>query len=812
MGKKYDSFIELTPGYESVVDINSDKNSGEFWSKYIVNDDMVNAVRLLSLSLRPDDPNEDVWHFFMKGSYGTGKTYSAIVIKHLLQDDYSIVEKFLNKNKLFTDVKDKFLAARKKGPYYVKFRSGECKQLNTSNKLLFQLEQSVREILKENNFTYTGRNSLINTVKEKVNVFRLTLKEAYDQGKYNEYWSIYASFDDFSKAVNDGDVDACSAAQEILESMNIGLATNFDAFKSWLKDVFEGNEQLSKTGIFIIWDEFTEYIRSNDLDIIQQLSLLSKEVNFFIMYVLHAFPGLFAENVSKGISKADARFHEIEISLSEKTTLKLIGESIVAKPGMGEVWEEICDELYSSIKKNVSAFIGDPSADIDAEALKSIFPVHPMTVNMVSKVAGIAASNRSIFEFLKSSGDDGFRAYIHDNGQDDWKWVTIDYLWDYFFVNNLGGKKDLSKIAEDALKHYAKTCSSINDERVLRVYKGAMLLLATIGSRQVLKKSKGARGIQATEKTLCDCFCGIIDADSVKTYLNILSSDPLNLLVLAPDTHEGARIELPYSSNTDELEMEIEKLKKEQSPLKVFSIDGAFGNILKKQFVPDEKAVVKRLVSDACYGTTQQINSKFYALKDNIIRTKHKFGLLIVVVPENGDIDKIKATTKSLLDQDESKRILVSIMAQKISDDTLNTWYELVANGTLAQKSGNRVNANAYATQAGDVVSTWVSAAISKDMWLMYGETPVHAYGNKNVISEYEKIVFTVFEAAPERIIKKITLYRNAAKGPAYFGVTRTTLENKSSTNPSQKHLTNNGKIVLIFLINRMKIYGSAIQ
>lgn len=69
MSAKYDSFIELTPGYESVVDISSDSRNSDFWSRYIVNDDMVTAVRLLSKSLRPDDPAEDVWHYWIKGSY-----------------------------------------------------------------------------------------------------------------------------------------------------------------------------------------------------------------------------------------------------------------------------------------------------------------------------------------------------------------------------------------------------------------------------------------------------------------------------------------------------------------------------------------------------------------------------------------------------------------------------------------------------------------------------------------------------------------------------------------------------------------------
>jgi hypothetical protein len=77
MEKTYDSFIELSPGYESVVDICSESAVKDFWTRYIVNDDMVRAVRLLSKSLKPDEVSSDVWHFWVKGAYGTGKTYSV---------------------------------------------------------------------------------------------------------------------------------------------------------------------------------------------------------------------------------------------------------------------------------------------------------------------------------------------------------------------------------------------------------------------------------------------------------------------------------------------------------------------------------------------------------------------------------------------------------------------------------------------------------------------------------------------------------------------------------------------------------------
>lgn len=789
MEKTYDSFIELTPGYESVVDISSDSRDAEFWRRYIVNEDMVSAVKLLAKSLRPDDLNEDVKHYWIKGTYGTGKTYSAIVIKHLLQDDYDIVNKFLSKNSLFPDdVKDKFLSARRKGKYYVQFRSGECKQLNTSNKFLFQIEQSVRDLLKDNNFKYTGRNSLIEAVQKKVKEFRPKLAVDFDDDAYPEFWSTYDSFDQFYNAVLSGDVKACSDAQDILQSMNIGLATDLDTFKEWIKDVYDGNVELKKTGMFIIWDEFTEYIRYNDLDIIQQLSLFAKELPFFVIYVIHEYPGVFSENVSAGLGKADARFHKIDISLSDKTAFKLIGESIIPCSGMKDNWSEICDELYSSISDSAHIYLGDPDSDLDANALKKIFPIHPMTVNLVSKVADNAASNRSIFEFLKSSGDDGFREYIKNNGPYGWKWVTPDYLWDYFFVNNLGGKKDLSKTAEDALSHYNKVYDKIPDNRILRVFKGAMLLLATVGSGHSLRKSNSKKGIRSTEKTLHNCFAGMLDKTEVSKCLQVLSTSPLNVLVLTTDQHEISRIELPYSGTSGELASEIEKIRTNNSLVKLFNADSDFGSKLKEQFVPKEKAVVKRLEVDTCWGATQNINSRFAELKKTVGKTYHKFGMLIVAVQNIEDIEKIKRNVMELLASDDTKRLIVCILRHPLPESDLKTWYELVATASMAQRGNKTGNATSLNSQADDLINKWVSTAIGKDIDILYGNTSSYVTTNRAVISAYEKIVFNIFPAAPERFIKLSTLYQSAGKLDAYFGVSKITNATKNPANDKEKN------------------------
>lgn len=787
MEKKYESFIDLAPGYESVIKLDSDRDA-DFWSRYIVTDDMVAAVKTLGKALRPDS-KEDIYHFWLKGSYGTGKTYAAIVLKHLLEDDYSTVDQFLCGNAKFADVKDRFLGARKKGAYPVKFRSGECLQLNTSNKFLFQIEQSVREVLKENGYSYTGGNSLIKSVQTTAKTFKSSLSEQFDEGAFPEYWGTYSSYDDFAERIELGDVEVCSQAQEILEALNIGLATDLETFKEWVKDVFAGNPELAKTGIFIIWDEFTEYIRHNDLDIIQQLSLFAQEQPLYIMYIMHEFPGLFSEAVEAGMGKADARFLKIDISITDSTTRQLIKDSIIIKDGMKSNWSDVCDDLYGTISDNASIFMGDLDEDIDASDLKAIFPIHPMTLELVTKVAGIAAAGRSIFKFLKSSDDEGFRTYIHDNGYYDWRWVTADYLWDYYFVNNAGGKKTLTKMAEDCLKHYARVADKISDEKALRVFKAAMLLLATVGSSQSMKKSKGSKGIQATQKVLENCFCGAIDKTVLDAYLDSLSSDPLNVLVLAPDLHDGHRIELPYSGTSGELDAEIQSIKSASPVSTLFETDKPFGVVLKKQFASEEKAVVKRLILKTCWGgSTQKIQNGFSALQKDVLKTNHKFGLLVVAGSSSEELKKAIATAESLVQADSTNRILVAAMNFTLPQETIDQYYEFLANASLAQKSNKTVNAKNYTAQADEIINTWVPTALGKGMTVIYGGKTSATFMNKGVISTYEKAVFKMFPNAPESIIKKVTLYKSVSAAPAYYAVSRTTLQTKSAVNDKQKN------------------------
>lgn len=245
MAKYYSDLIELSPGYESVVDASIESRDREFWTRYIVNDDMVQAVDTVARSLRREDP-DSIRHFWLSGTYGTGKTYSAIVLKHLLEDDPERVEKFLRGNPLFADVRDRFLSIRKKSPYLVIWKSGESHRLNTSDKFLMELEGTILQALKERGITRTGSGALVKAVQKSFESFRLTLAAKFDDGAYGVELAEYNSFQDFYDQVQEGNTDACDIAAEILRKEHIALAADKETFKAWIQEIFETNPDLQQ--------------------------------------------------------------------------------------------------------------------------------------------------------------------------------------------------------------------------------------------------------------------------------------------------------------------------------------------------------------------------------------------------------------------------------------------------------------------------------------------------------------------------------------------------------------------------------------
>lgn len=100
MLKKYSDYIEISPNFESVVDIGADTRKPNLWRDYIVGEDMEKMVEVICQSLN----NEGVdmrRSFWAHGSYGTGKSYAAILIKHLMEENRKLLKNIFQRQAAF---------------------------------------------------------------------------------------------------------------------------------------------------------------------------------------------------------------------------------------------------------------------------------------------------------------------------------------------------------------------------------------------------------------------------------------------------------------------------------------------------------------------------------------------------------------------------------------------------------------------------------------------------------------------------------------------------------------------------------------
>lgn len=372
---KYNTFIELSPHYESVVDIDSESRHPDMWQEYIVHEDMKGAIEKICDSMKYEDEDKRR-SFWIHGAYGTGKSYAAIVLKHLFEDKVDSIRKFLS-NQMLIPYRERFLSIREKGEFLVIWKS-QATDIKSGIQLMMTMEDAIREKLKEKfgASAYYGKKSLVAAAQDAVNDSSINWDELFTNQTYALY-EEYGSVDDFREEVNAGNLKAANVIARIYRDKGWGFFTSLQMFKDWVADVIEGNH-LQDTGIVFIWDEFTSYLRNNPTDdVLQPLSEFCKEQPFFMFLIVHRAPSWVSQIGEEVYEQIVHRYHSLDFHVSESAAYELIGSSILTRAGMEEQWNAEKDKLMKSISKNIADF---DNLDMSSkkERLRQLCPLHPI--------------------------------------------------------------------------------------------------------------------------------------------------------------------------------------------------------------------------------------------------------------------------------------------------------------------------------------------------------------------------------------------------------------------------------------------------
>lgn len=776
LNKRYSDYIEISPTFESVVDIDADSRNKNLWREYIVGDDMEKMMEVLCQSLNNEGPDLRR-SFWIEGTYGTGKSYAAILIKHLMEEKPDVIDAYLSSNSRLAPYRNRFMKCRNKGGDYLVIWKTGCTGIRDGNAMLMEAEKAVRDALAAkygDNADY-GESSLADAVRQQVHNPVLNWESILETTTLGD---DYASVEDLQEAIDAGDLTALQRTAAVIRQFNWGLVDSLDTYKKWISTVIENNN-LAKSGIFFIWDEFTEYVaNSDDQTLLQQLSEFSKVKPFFMLFVVHRTSEMVERITPERYQLITHRFHQVEFHISADAAFDLIAGSINIRNGMVEHWRE----ERKPVIKNIQPFLPDMSGldDKISEQIDHLCPMHPMTIKLLSRVAeNYAASQRTMFRFMKdqSASEQGFVGYIHKYGPDDQAcWLTPEWLWDYFFTRESDFSDKDTKAAE-YIRHYEESKHLVSsDENALRVFKTAMLLMALMSStRGIYSGRRSKDGIAATEECLATCLAGVMTKKAIHDLLQTMQDS--KILILDKDNHDNVRLQLPFKgTNGDDFTAKLAVNEKKYSRYQMFAKDGAFAQAFEKQAADENDATNKRMKIAVCCAETNSIKMRLGEITKELEKYPYKLGLLIVTVQSDAQAVSIQTTLQKMAIDADEPRLIIALVKKPLTDEERTKWLTAITKMEMASASGQTGAVNQYKIEATTIISSWVGGAVSGSKITAYSGNQV--FSNQYGMAQLRKTIRTnvldvIFKYAPENIVVTNTAYKPCNDGAPTAGIQR---------------------------------------
>lgn len=589
----------------------------------------------------------------------------------------------------------------------------------------------------------------------------------------------YGSVEELRENLEAGDLLTLQRTAAVIRQYNWGLVDSLDTFKKWIAAVIENNG-LSKSGIFFIWDEFTEYVANSDEQtILQQLSEFSKVQPFFMLFVVHRTTEMVERITPERYQLITHRFHHVEFHISTDAAFDLIAGSINIRNGMSEHWKE----ERKSVIKNIMHFLPDMSGldDKISEQIEHLCPMHPMTIKLLSRVAeNYAASQRTMFRFMRdqSNTEQGFVGYINKEGPDSQAcWLTPEWLWDYFFTRESDFSDKDTKAAE-FIRHYEESRHLVeNDENAHRVFKTAMLLLALMSSTKGIYSGRKAKdGIAATKDCLETCLAGVINKGQIEDLLQTMVDG--KILVLDEGANNIVRIQLPFRGAGDtDFASRLTANDKKYSRYMMFSKDGAFAQEFEKMAWDENDATLRRMKIAVCCAETNSINTRLSEIIKELEKSPYKLGLLIVTVQSDAQAVSIQSVLQAKAAESNEPRLTIALVKTPLTDENRAKWLAAITKQEMASDSGQTGSVQQYRIEAATIIKSWVGSAVSGGKIIAYnGNTILNSsiYGmahlRKIIRSSVQDVIF---KYAPENIVVTNTAYKSCNDGAPTAGIQR---------------------------------------
>lgn len=449
----YSDLVRQEGEYNYSANIQFDIENDHKLARFIPNETTVDLLREYFVDISRAKPTHHARILY--GSYGTGKSHFLTVLSLLLSKTFTngvAYRTFSDRirsydPRLAADI-DTFVADQKSKPFLVVPIVFDFEDFDRC--IYFSLKKKLEQIGKKVSFKtfYDQALALIEQWKgSPESKERLVAACSVAKISLEKLESQLKSLDKKSE----------EKFQKVFSEMTFGVKYIYEVTN--LEDAInQANSALSNEycGIVFVFDEFGRYIEDNVKRIkvksVQNLAEFCDhcEGNNHIILVSHKEISQYTQRLNRGVAsewkKVEGRYKATPINDKQDQCLSLIRNVLVKDPTL---WQQFSNEYAEELNKMYSEAADFRGFLIDVargdNPFEGGFPLHPIALYALDKLSKKVAQNeRTFFTYLASSDDHSLFRFLQSYELDQFHFVGIDNIYDYFVPNIKSLQSDAS--------------------------------------------------------------------------------------------------------------------------------------------------------------------------------------------------------------------------------------------------------------------------------------------------------------------------------------------------------------------------------
>ena len=700
---KYSNLIRLSD-FLPVYDILAE--SPNAWKSFIPTNQFCDLLRrsLTAITSSEVSKRKSVW---IRGTFGTGKSHASAAVKHLLCDDKSDIEDYLN------HIEDIALRERIRGlrnnhrnlAVTLKGVEGAYDIPRFSLTLQKETQKAINAV--DPSFVVQSSYQIaIDWIEEHKQIFEESII-----GKDDELSDYVSTAEEAINKLKKADTTVYLAIEKALSQI-MSVDLRHPNISEWLVEIEHELELRGiANGLILFWDEFTsvmDTLKSDRINVLQNIAEKSTKNNIFLFLISHRTEAQSLDVKGKDINKMSDRFDSVEYAMDEISTYLIMRHSFNIIGG-DDKYKQLSQNQYSKMEE-LFGYLCPNNAE-ERKRIEGLYPLHPYTAFLCSTISNyVGSSNRTVIKFMHDE-ESGFGAFINnDHSLEQNMLLTADSLWDFFY-EYFEADSSCSAFVNTYKTNIDKVTPKGDD--YIRVFKSIILLNA------LSPKFSGKANLERIAPNY-DTIKYIFFEDRAAKHLNdILDYFDTNKIV-ARNIFGEFKIN---ASAYNQSQLDEQRLKVSSEKRFAYDIikDKQAEVSLKELFAGGEKLL--RVCEPAIYSCEEQESSvrsklnKYTGSKSNYLHV----GIFLSLTETSRDsyVERLK-----MLSEDFENTILV-LPDESFSQDYHNKYIDCLATANVADMNFNKAEADQYRVTAGAYVDKWVQRLINGSYMIYFNGKPM---------------------------------------------------------------------------------------